>query len=113
MKRLRPVIVAVLLFAVWSIPTSSFALSSNLEFSITYLEGADAIGAEVYNSCFGHFDYSWGQQGGNLKREMWAECDTGFATCAWYTWSGSEWVLRGGSGCEPPGDRDRPDRPDY
>src|SRR5688500_12272821 len=78
MKRLRPadVIVAVLLFAASSIPTSSSALSYDLERSVTcYVNGA--VGGAVYNSCFGHFDSSWGQQSGTLKREIYTDCDDG------------------------------------
>lgn len=110
MKRLRPIIVAVLLFAVSSIPTSSFALSYDLELNVTYFENGQQVGVAIYNSCFGHMDYSWGQQSGNVKRERYVDCDDGSTRCYWYSWNGSAWVLFA-SQCSPDGeipDRDRP-----
>src|SRR5687767_14426434 len=106
MKRLRPayVIVAVLLLAVSSMPTSLSALSENLEFSVSYYVGGDVVGVEVYNSCFGQFDYSWGQQGGTLKREQYTYCDSGSTSCYWYSWNGSEWVLVNAGDCSPDGE---------
>src|SRR5688572_24773732 len=108
MKRLRPahVIVAVFLFAASSIPTSSFALSYDLELSVTYYVNG-AVGGAVYNSCFGHFDSSWGQQSGTLKREIYTDCDDGSTRCYWYSWTGSEWVLLTDGDCSPDEGRDR------
>lgn len=116
MKRLRPahIIVAALLFAATSIPTSSFALSEDLELSVIYYENGEEVGATVYNSCLGHVDYSWGQQSGTLMLKRYYDCDDGTTRCYWYSWTGSEWELIDGAGCGSPiGGPERPRRPLY
>jgi hypothetical protein len=114
MKRLQPAyaIVALLVFAATAIPTSSSALSEYLELEITYYDNGSAVGGTVYNVCgVWPFDYSWGQQGGTLKKERYTDCRDGSASCYWYSWSGSDWELLTGPECLPDGslpDRDRP-----
>jgi hypothetical protein len=114
MKRSRRtyVIVAVLLFAVWSIPTSSFGLSANLERSRTYYVDGQVVGAEVENACWGGVDWWWGQLGGELMKEQYTYCDnSGPSRCNWYSWNGSEWVLILSGDCNPDGELPPRDRP--
>lgn len=113
MKRFRPahVIGVVLLLAVSLIPTRSFALSEDLELRRTWYENGVAVGGQVFESCFGGFDSSWGQHSGSLMREKYTHCDTGSTYCYWYSWTGSGWQLVMTGDCGVDSDRDRPDRP--
>ena len=65
----------------------------------------------TWNDCWGHVDWWWGQLDGNLIRDQYTYCDTGAATCDWYSWNGSEWVLVLSGDCHPDMERIRPDRP--
>jgi len=115
MKRLRPgqVVAVVLLLAVSLIPTRSFALSEGVELAVTYIDGGAAVGGAVYESCFGGFSSSWGQQSGTIRREKYTYCSSGQTYCYVYSWDGSDWQLVMSGDCEPDGDRDRPDRPRF
>lgn len=112
MKQLRParIMVAVLLFAAAAIPTSSFALSYDLELDVIYYQGGVVVGRAVYNACFGHIDSFWGQQGGTVKLERYTDCDDGTTRCYWYSWTGSEWKFLSGPDCRPPAGLTRPPR---
>ena len=112
MKRLRPtqIVAAVLLFAVSVIPTSSFALPENVELDVVYYVGADVVGAQIYNACLGHMNYSWGQFSGDLMLKKYIDCDAGTAQCYWYSWTGSGWQLIRSGSCSPSGNYERPPR---
>ena len=110
MKRVRQFLVAVLLFAVSSIPTSSFGLSYDLQLEFIYYEGATVVGRTTYNSCFGHFDSTWGKQSGTHLLKRYTDCDDGTTQCYWYSWNGSEWTLVAGPSCTPPRGFTRPPR---
>ena len=108
MKQLRRVIVAVLLFAASSIPTSSFALSYDTELDVIYYVDGVVVGRTTYNSCFTHLDTFWGQQSGTVRLNRYIDCDDGTTRCYWYTWTGSEWQLVIGAGCSGGGGLPRP-----
>jgi hypothetical protein len=105
------VIGVVLLLAVSLFPTRSFGLSENLELVITYFAGGTEVGTMIYNSCFGHMDYGWGQFSGDLKRDRYTYCDTGATSCYWYSWNGSGWVLVFSGDCSSGYEYERPERP--
>lgn len=113
MNRLRkvPIMVAVLLFAVSGTPTPAFAVDYDTEQHVVYYVNGEQVGGAVYSSCYG-WNWSWGQQSGELKLEKAIRCDNGSAVyCNWYRWTGSDWELMFASDCDPDGEPPRPDRP--
>jgi hypothetical protein len=113
MKRLHKtlIIVAVLLFAASAISTTAFALAYDTEQHVVYYQNGEQVGGAVYSSC-GGWNWSWGQQSGDLKLEKAIRCDDGSPVyCRWYSWTGSDWELIHEGSCTPGDGPPRPDRP--
>ena len=113
MKRLRPrlILAAVLVLAASLIPTSSSAVPYDWEVDYYYYVSGQVVGYRIYNSCFGHLDYFSGQYSGDMMLQKYIDCSAGTATCSWYSWDGSGWVLIHTGSCSAGGGLPRPPRP--
>ena len=106
------IIAVLLLFAASAIPTSAFAVGYDTEQHVVYYENGEVVGETVYSSCWG-WNWSWGQQSGDIKLEKAIKCDDGSTIyCHWYRWTGSEWEFIFSGGCGGTfGGPERPPRP--